>query len=100
MGFLNNFYTVFIQVLILFIFMGFGFVGEKKRFISEEGSKVISDIIMYFVTPCLIINSFNIVFDKNKLEGLLICLVAYMVIQIVSAVLSFFVFRKNTLGIM
>ena len=95
MDFLNNFYTVFIQVLILFIFMGFGFVGEKKRFITEEGSKVMSDIIMYFVTPCLIINSFNIAFDKNKLNGLLICLAAYMVIQIVSAVLSFFVFRKG-----
>lgn len=54
-----------------------------------------SDIIMYFVTPCLIINSFNIAFDKSKLEGLLICLTAYMVIQIAAAALSFLVFRKG-----
>ena len=42
MGFLNNFYTVFIQVLILFIFMGFGFVGEKKRFIRRTRIEKIS----------------------------------------------------------
>lgn len=95
MQFLNNFYTVFVQVLILFIFMGFGFVGEKKKFISEEGSKVISDIILYFVTPCLIINSLNIKFDSNKLSGLVICLAAFLIIQIASVLLVCLLFRKK-----
>lgn len=95
MQFLNNFYTVFVQVLILFIFMGFGFVGEKNKLISGEGSKVISDIILYFVTPCLIINSLNIKFDSDKLSGLLICLVAFFVIQIASVLLVCLLFRKD-----
>ena len=95
MQFLNNFYTVFVQVLILFIFMGFGFVGEKKKLISTEGSKVISDIILYFVTPCLIINSLNIKFDSDKLSGLLICLVAFFVIQIASVLLVCLLFKKD-----
>ena len=95
MQFLNNFYTVFVQVLILFIFMGFGFVGEKKKLISTEGSKVISDIILYFVTPCLIINSLNIKFDSDKLSGLLVCLVAFFVIQIASVLLVCLLFRKD-----
>lgn len=95
MQFLSNFYTVFIQVLILFIFMGFGFVGEKKKLISTEGSKVISDIILYFVTPCLIIHSLNISFDSNKLNGLLICLAAFFVIQIASALLVCLLFKNK-----
>ena len=98
MTFLSNFYTVFIQVFILFIFMGFGFVGEKKRFISEEGSKVISDIILYFVTPCLIINSLNIEFNSEKLKGLLICLASFSGIQIVSAVLATLIFKNRHSG--
>lgn len=98
MAFFNNFYTVFIQVLILFIFMGFGFIGEKKRLISEEGSRVISDIILYFVTPCLIINSLNIEFNSDKLSGLLICLAAFSVIQILSALLVTLLFRKRSSG--
>ncbi len=98
MSFFNNFYTVFIQVLILFIFMGFGFVGEKKKLISQEGSKVISDIILYFVTPCLIINSLNIEFNSDKLSGLLICLAAFLCVQIVSAIFVTLLFRNRDDG--
>ena len=74
--------------------MIFGFVGEKKKFITQEGSKVISDIILYFVTPCLIINSLNIKFDTNKLKGLIICFVAFSLIQVFSIVLSTLLFKK------
>lgn len=93
--FFINFATVFVQVLILFIFIGCGFVGAKKKFITTEGSKVMSDIILYFVTPCLIINSLNIQFDKAKFKGLLICLVSFMLIQIAAVFISKLLFRKD-----
>ena len=91
--FLTNFYTVFIQVFVLFILMGFGFVGNKTKLISVEGSKVISEIVMYFVTPCLIINSFNTPFDKEHLSGLIICFVAFFAVMAVSAILVHIIFR-------
>lgn len=93
--FFNNFSTVFFQVLVLFIFIGCGFIGAKKKFINKEGSKVISDIILYFVTPCLIINSLNIEFDKAKFKGLIICLVAFMLIQIAAVFIAQLIFRKD-----
>lgn len=91
--FITNFTTVFIQVLILFALMGFGFAGSKTGIITKEGSKVMSDIVMYFVTPCLIINSFNIEFDNEHLHGLIICLIAFLSIMIGSALLAHAVFR-------
>lgn len=95
--FLTNFSTVFVQVLILFILMGFGFVGNKTKLINEAGSKVMSDIVMYFVTPCLIINSFSTMpFDMEHLEGLVICLVAFFLIMAASILLVHIIFRgKN-----
>ncbi len=93
--FFINFSTVFIQVLVLFIFIGCGYLGAKKSLITNEGSKVMSDIILYFVTPCLIINSLNIEFDAAKFRGLIICLTAFMVIQIAAALLSYIVFRRD-----
>lgn len=93
--FFINFSTVFVQVLVLFIFIGCGFIGAKKKFITTEGSKVMSDVILFFVTPCLIINSLNIDFDKAKFKGLIICLVSFMVIQIMAAVLSSLLFRGD-----
>ncbi len=91
--FFTNFYTVFVQVFVLFLLMGFGFAGNKAKMISEEGSKVISEIVMYFVTPCLIINSFNIPFDREHLNGLLICFVAFFTVMAVSAGLVHIIFR-------
>lgn len=94
--FLINFVTVFIQVLVLFIFIGCGFVGAKTKIITTEGSKIMSNLVLYFATPCLIINSLNIKFENDKLQGLLICLVAYMIIQIVSVFISKLLFRKDS----
>ncbi|MBE6781750.1 MAG: hypothetical protein E7540_03405 [Ruminococcaceae bacterium] len=94
--FLNNFYTVFIQIIILFLLIGFGFVGNKTKLINTNGSKVLSDIVMYFVTPCLIINSFNIPFEKSALEGLLICAAAFLGIMVFSILVVHLIFRgKN-----
>lgn len=77
----NNFLTVFLQVLTLFLMMAFGFAGGKRRMITAEGSKVMTDIVLYFVTPCVIINSFLRKFDKEQLGGLLICFVCSLLIH-------------------
>jgi predicted permease len=81
---LENLLTVFWQVVALFLLMAFGFAGEKSGIINENGSKVLSNISLVFVTPCLIINSFNIQYDPSKLRGLLICLAASVLIHTAS----------------
>lgn len=93
--FLINFATVFIQVLVLFIFVVCGFISAKTKIMSTEGSKVMSNIVLYFATPCLIISSLNIKFEKDKLKGLIVCLIAYMAIQIVSVLISKLIFRRG-----
>ena len=81
---IENLLTVFWQVIALFLLMAFGFAGEKSGIINENGSKVLSNVSLVFVTPCLIINSFNIEYDPTKLTGLLICLAASVLIHAVS----------------
>ncbi|MBO5199987.1 MAG: AEC family transporter [Clostridia bacterium] len=101
--FFINFSTVFVQVLILFIFIACGFAGAKKKFITTEGSKVISDVILYFVTPCVIIDSLAIEFDKSKFIGLITCFGAFMLVQIFTACLVHLLFRgddKKTLRVL
>ncbi len=81
---LHNLLTVFWQVVALFLLMAFGFAGERAKIINENGSKVLSNISLVFVTPCLIINSFNIEYNPEKLTGLLVCLAASVIIHAVS----------------
>ena len=78
---LENLLTVFWQVIALFLLMAFGFAGDRAKIINENGSKVLSNISLVFVTPCLIINSFNIEYNPEKLKGLLICLAASVAIH-------------------
>ena len=89
----SNFLTVFLQVLTLFLFMAFGFAGGKKNIITQSGSKVVADIVLLFVTPCVIVNSFRRAFDLNELKRLLICFVCAMSIYIVSILLAHLLFR-------
>lgn len=92
---LDNFITVFLQVVSLFLMMSFGFIGQRSRIISDEGSRVITDIVMYFVTPCLIINSFIREFDLDKLKELLIVLACAIAIHAVSIFIAYIVFKGN-----
>ncbi len=92
--FFSNFYTVFLQVVVLFILMGLGFIGNKTKLITLDGSKVMSDVVLYFVTPCLIINSFsNMECDKQHLNGLIICFVSFFAIMAATIALVHLIFR-------
>ncbi len=92
---LDNLLTVFWQVVTLFLLMAFGVAGEKSGLINENGSKVLSNISLYFVTPCLIINSFNIEYDPEKLQGLLICLLASFLIHAATIAAVHLIFRGS-----
>ncbi len=56
-----------------------------------------SDVVMYFVTPCLIINSFSkMTNDAEHLNGLIVCFIAFFLIMATTIALVHIIFRgKN-----
>ncbi len=77
---LVNFLIVGKQVLVLCVLMGLGFLCNKVHWLDEKAVKSITNIVLYFVTPCVIINSFSREMDKTLLYGLLItALIAFLV---------------------
>ena len=91
----SNFLTVFIQVLTLFLFMSFGFVGGKKNIITQSGSKVLADVVLMFVTPCVIINSFRRPFNSGELKKLLLCFALILAIHIISILAAHLIFKGD-----
>lgn len=67
---LNNFLQVSSQVIVLFLLMGVGFVATKLGFLNKEITAKLTDFVLYFVAPAIIIVSFQLEFDKNLLLGL------------------------------
>ena len=59
MDFLTNFLTVAEKVGLLFLIIGLGFLCQRKKLLTEEANKCMGDLVMYFVTPCVIINAFS-----------------------------------------
>ncbi len=83
------FITVAQQVLILFILMGVGVICGKTRLINERSVKTLTDIVLYFVTPCVLIKSFaDIPFSEQKLKQLLLVFLIALLIHIGMILLS------------
>ncbi len=77
----ENVLTVGNYVLILFILIAVGFLCNKTKILTAAALKEMTNFVLYIVTPCVIVNSYQREFDKNMLRGLMITLAA--------AVLSF-----------
>jgi len=72
----DNILIVSSYVLILFILIGVGFITNKLKFLSKTTVRDMTNFVLYFVTPCVLINSYQREFDKTMLAGLGITLIA------------------------
>ncbi len=92
---LSSFLTVGEQVLILFVLILVGFVCGKIKLITEVGSKVMADVVLYFVTPCVIISAFQREFDVTMLIKLVVSALCSAVILFVSVIVAQLLFKKQ-----
>lgn len=70
--FFNNFIIIAQQVLVLFILIAVGFVCGKTGMITEHASKKMTDIVLYVVTPCVMVNAFQREFSFDLLTQVFI----------------------------
>ena len=69
--FLENFLVIGQQVIVLFILIAVGFICGKKGVITEHASKVMTDIVLYAVTPCVMVSAFQREFSMETLGKVL-----------------------------
>jgi predicted permease len=77
------FITVFTQVVILFILIFLGFALNKTKVLNDTGVKCITDLVLYTVTPCVIIKAFVREFNKSLFKNLIISFICVFVAHIV-----------------
>jgi len=98
LSFLDSFLAVAQKVGLLFIIIALGFICQKIRLLTEEANKCMADIVMYFVTPCVIINAFSAtMYTKAELLGILknigIVALASVLLHVVMILAVYFLFR-------
>ncbi len=91
----ENFVTVGTQVLELFILIAVGFLCGKTKMLNEKTVKSITDIVLYIVCPCVIIENFIRPFDPAMLGGLLTTCAAALAIHIIAIIVAMLVFHDK-----
>ncbi len=97
---MNSFFTNALnlveQVAILFVLIAAGFICAKTKLINNKIKDGIVNILLYVVTPCLIINSFlSVKFTADTITSLGIAAACAFISHIIAIVFSYAVFDKD-----
>lgn len=94
--FWDNFIAIAQQVLVLFILIGVGFGCGKKGVLNEQVSKKLTDIVLYVVTPCVMVSAFQRPFSWELLGKVGIAALTASVIMGVSVLLARLTIRDKS----
>lgn len=80
---------LFIQILIMFVYIGIGLIMTKIKLIDDFGAKQLSKVLVYFITPVAILYSFtNMTFSKEYTIGLLVSMILSVAALGISIIVS------------
>ena len=85
---IENILTVGNQVIILFVLIAVGVILGKKKVLNDNSVKGMTELVLYAVTPCVIINSFMREFDTAMLKNLIITFIAAAVWFIIDIIIA------------
>ncbi len=89
---LENFLTVGHQVLVLFILMAIGAIANRRKLIDAQAINGMTNLVLYFVTPCVIIGSFQREANMDLFKGLLLTVgLAFLIHIIFIAITNMFI---------
>ena len=71
------------QLITMFLIMLCGFIFAKVFRVQEIERKFLSKLLLYFINPCIIINSFNKEFNNDELKKLLFVVLISLFITLV-----------------
>lgn len=71
------------QIAQLFLFVLLGWLLVKTRLLKTSDSRILSVVVLYLVTPCVIIDSFQVEFGADLLRGIGLSLGAAILLHLV-----------------
>lgn len=83
------------QIAIMFLYMILGFVLFKGKKISKEGSGNMATLLVWLIVPAVVVKSFCIQPTRERIGGLLLSIVAAVLVQALSILISRLFFKKR-----
>lgn len=85
---------IFTQVVVIFLLMLLGVVIRKLGFLHSQSINDLTNIILYFLSPIVIIKAFEQPFSRARFNQLLVLVVAVFLTYFVSILLASLLFRR------
>lgn len=86
------------QVILMAVFILLGFILTKVKMFSQSGSKQMSDLLLYFVTPCVIINSIKNGYNEILMMSIAVSAAAAAIYHIAAILFAklLYIKKKNS----
>lgn len=98
--FLDNLKTIALQVFILYLMAGVGFVTDKIGLFKQSDGTRLIDLIFNVVLPIAIINTFiKMEYTPSHIKGLVVAFVCAIATHIFAALISLFTFKKQNVNL-
>lgn len=94
--FLDNLKTIALQVLILYLISGIGFVTDKAGIFKQADAKRLIDLLFNVILPIAVIHTFmTMEYSREHIKGLFIAFVCAFATHIFATLVSLLTFRKR-----
>ncbi|WP_179134585.1 AEC family transporter [Oceanobacillus timonensis] len=94
---MDTLFTLAYEIGSLYIIVAIGWFIRRKGFISEDGQRAFTTLLLYVALPCLIISSMHMPFQYEQAYGAFIMFVLSIYIMGGTLFLSRFITKKMTL---
>ncbi|ETY73347.1 AEC family transporter [Lactiplantibacillus fabifermentans] len=84
------------QIILMFILMLVGLMINKLGFMHAQTSTDLTNILLYVVSPCLIIKAFEQTFSADRLQMLGRVIIGILIIYILMIIVTQLVFKRVT----
>ncbi len=84
---------LFGQIILMFALMLVGILANKVKFMHEQTASDLTNVLLYIVSPCLIVQSFQKSYSANRIHIFLLLVVGVFLVYIVQIVVSKVLFK-------
>lgn len=83
------------QVAIMLVLIFCGYFAFKKGYLTKQGSKDLGNILLYIITPAVIIQAFRMEYSQEKTFNLLVSAGLAFISILISILIAHIFYRKN-----
>lgn len=82
------------QIVLMFCLMLIGVLINKLKFMHSQTSSDLTNVLLYIVSPCLIVNAFEQPYSGNRIKQFLLAVVGVFLLYIIEIIIAKLVFGR------